>query len=476
MQISETILSASASALAKMIRGKELSAEEVVRACLERIEAVNPVLNAVVQLAADSALSQARHADAALARGKCTGPLHGVPITVKDNLATADLVSTAGTPALRAYRPPRDATVVARLRAAGAIVVGKTNMPELGLAHETDNVLYGRTTNPYDVARTVGGSTGGEAAIIAAGGSLLGLGNDMASSLRLPAHFCGVTALKPTAGRVPSTGTFPPIDRLLAAFTARVLVTGPIARWVEDLCLTLPLLAGPDGCDPSTVPMALGDVQQIALRHLRLAFFTDNGVGAPSADTVALVRTIADLLAESGVTVTEARPPGLDHLEQTAGLFLGLLGGGGTLQHACHRLNPIQRHPLVQHLLDGPLTTYAVPTAAAYSRLWTQWDRVRGTMLAFMAPYDALLCPVTMFPAPPHGFSFETDTWLQHFSYTCLENLTGWPSVVVRAGTSADGLPLGVQIVAHPWREEVALAVAQHIETVVGGWQPPPGL
>jgi amidase len=476
MQATESILYASASTLAKAIRTGALTSEEVVAAHIERIRTVNPTLNAVVQLSPETALTQARHADAALARGECSGPLHGVPITVKDNLATAGIVSTAGIPAFGTYVPSRDATVVARLRAAGAIVMGKTNMPELGLAHETDNILYGRTNNPYDVARTVGGSTGGEASIIAAGGSPLGVGNDMACSLRLPAHFCGVATLKPTAGRVPSTGTFPPIDRGLAAFTGRVLATGPIARWVEDLCLALPLLAGADGCDPSTVPLALGNMQQVELKHLRVAFYTENGVSSPTVETVTLVRAVANLLADSGMAVTEARPPGIAHLEQTAGLFFGLLGGGSTLNQACHRLNPTQRHPLIQHLLEGPLTTYTAPTVAAYCRLWTQWDRLRGMMLAFMEPYDALLCPVTVFPAPPHGFTFETESWLQHFSYTCLENLTGWPSVVVRAGSSPDGLPLGIQIVAHPWREEVALAVAQHIETACGGYQPPPCL
>src|SRR5207248_9792799 len=211
----DELIYASATSLAQAIRNKRVSSQEVVEAYIHRIEAVNPQLNAVVQLTADTALTQARQADVALTRGEIDGPLHGVPITIKDSFDTQGVISTAGTKGRASYVPQQDAPAVARMRAAGAILLGKTNLPELSLAYESNNLIYGRTNNPYDLSRTPGGSSGGESAIIAAGGSPLGLGSDAAGSLRWPAHCCGIATLKTTYGRVPMTGTFPPAMGLL---------------------------------------------------------------------------------------------------------------------------------------------------------------------------------------------------------------------------------------------------------------------
>src|ERR1700704_732163 len=238
---SDDITSASAGELADAIRSKNLSSRMIVEAHLERIAKVNPKLNAVVQLTAEAARKEADEADAALARGEIKGPLHGVPITIKDTLETAGVICTGGTKGRANFVPKADATAVARLRAAGGIILGKTNVPELAGAAETDNLVYGRTNNPYDLARTPGGSSGGEAAIIAAGGSPLGLGTDAGGSIRVPAHFSGLAGLKPTHGRVPRTGAFPPPAGLIADFWQ----VGPLARRVEDLIATLPILAGP---------------------------------------------------------------------------------------------------------------------------------------------------------------------------------------------------------------------------------------
>jgi amidase len=214
----DELIYASATVLAQAIRSKKVSAVEVVNAYLQRIEEVNPTLNAVVQLTADAARAQAREADAAQARGEGKGPLHGVPITIKDMIETAGVICTSGTKGRASCVPPRDATIVARMHAAGAIILGKTNTPELGVAPETDNLVYGRTNNPYDLSRTPGGSSGGEGAITAAGGSPLGLGSDGGGSIRIPAHCCGIVGIKPTSGRVPRTGHFPgpggPMDSL----------------------------------------------------------------------------------------------------------------------------------------------------------------------------------------------------------------------------------------------------------------------
>ncbi|MEE8567387.1 MAG: amidase, partial [Anaerolineales bacterium] len=250
---------ASATALAQRIRAKDVSSEEIVNACLQRIEAVNPRLNAVVQLAADTARAEAREADAALAREKIKGPFHGVPFTVKDVFDTAGVISAAGIEERASYVPEQDAVVVARMRAAGAILLGKTNCPPWGAGGESDNPVYGRTNNPYDQTRTPGGSSGGEAAIIAAGGSPLGLGSDSGGSIRVPAHFCGIAGLRPTVGRIPNTGVFNHPGGLSDPRTQ----IGPMSRFVEDLGLTLSVISGVDWRDSGVIPMPLGDPQAV---------------------------------------------------------------------------------------------------------------------------------------------------------------------------------------------------------------------
>jgi len=252
----DELIYASATALAKAIRAKEVSSQEVIHAYLERVEGVNPQLNAVVQLTADMARQHAREADKALARGEVRGPLHGVPMTVKDSLDTAGVITTAGTLGRASFVPAQDATVVARLRAAGAILLGKTNTPELTLSSETDNLVYGRTNNPYDPSLIPGGSSGGAAAIVAAGGSPFDLGSDTGGSIRQPAHFCGIAGIKPTSGRVPRTGHIISFD--MGALDALTQI-GPMARFVQDLALILPVIAGVDWRDPAVVPMPLGD-------------------------------------------------------------------------------------------------------------------------------------------------------------------------------------------------------------------------
>ena len=300
----DSIIYASATALARAIQRKEVSALEVVDAHLARIAAVNPRLNAIVTLTAERARAEAREADEALARGEVNGPLHGVPMTLKDNLETADVLSTGGTQGRAAFIPKHDATVVKRMRNAGAILLGKTNTPELTLSFETDNLLFGRTSNPYDLARSSGGSSGGAAAIIAAGGSPLDLGSDTGGSIRVPSHMCGTAGIRPTSGRVPRTGHIIPPGGVLDAFTQ----IGPMARFVEDLVTTLPIVAGVDWRDPAIVPMPLGDPSGVNLKSLRIAVYSDNGIRTPTPDIVATVRAAAAALSDLGNQVQEDRP------------------------------------------------------------------------------------------------------------------------------------------------------------------------
>jgi len=433
-----------------------------VDAYLERIEAVNAQLNAVVQVTADAARDQARTADAALARGEIKGPLHGVPMTIKDSLDTAGVISTGGTTGRRSFVPAQDATVVARMRAAGAILMGKTNTPELTLSIETDNLIYGRTNNPYDLSRTPGGSSGGAAAIIAAGGSPLDLGSDTGGSIRQPAHYCGVAGIKPTSGRVPRTGHIISFDvGALDMFTQ----IGPMARFVEDLVLVLPIIAGVDWHDPTVIPMPLGDPQRVELKNLRATFYTDNDVASPTPETVKTVRAVVSALSDAGASVKEERPA---EVQDAVGMWmeLAMADGAAWVRRLLQTAGTSEIHPVLKKRF---LEREAI-SSAEFSDSLTHWNRMRSAMSVFMEKYDVMICPVNAYPAMPHESVYDkADGW----SYTRIYNLIGWPVAVVRGGTSPEGLPIGVQIVARPWREDVAMAVAGHLEDELGGWQRP---
>jgi amidase len=459
----DELWSRSATWLAGAIAARDVSSVEAVDACLARIEAVNPRLNAVVRLA-DDARVRAAAADAELARGSRMGPLHGVPFTIKDSLDTAGLVTTAGTVGWRDRVPDRDATVVARLRAAGGILLGKTNTPEFTWANETDNDVYGRTSNPYDLARTTGGSSGGSAAIVAAGGSPFDIGSDSGNSIRQPSHLCGVAGIKPTSGRVPRSGHSPGYEGLFESFTQ----LGPIARRVEDLSLVLSVIAGPDGEDPHVVPVPLRDATAVEMPALRVAWFADNGLRAPTPETADAVRAAVAALAASGASVEEALPDGIadarpawEAMVRADGYawLWRLIERAGTPGHGSY-----DRFGWVRVRPGEPLPGDAV--SAAVERA----DAVRARLLRWMTPYDLVVSPVLPAPAVRHGGSRDPgygDT------YSEVHNLTGWPAAVVRAGTSPEGLPIGVQLVAKPWREDVALAAAAVVEAASGGWQPP---
>ncbi len=449
---------ASATDTARAIQAREVSSLEVVSAYLERIDAVNPALNAVVQTTHEAALERAREADAALARGVVWGPLHGVPMTIKDSFETAGVITAAGTTGLKSYVPERDATVVQRLGAAGAILLGKTNVPEITLRFTTDNYVYGRTNNPYDPARMPAGSSGGAAAIVAACGAPFDIGSDTGGSIRIPAHFCGIAGLKPTAGRVPRTGHIPFLE--LGATEAFTQV-GPLARRVEDLTLILSIIAGPDGHDPTTVPAPLGNPGSVDLKSLRVAFYIDIGVTPPpTAETSEAVLAAAAALAEVGASVREDLPPGV----RTAPGFwreIFVADGGAGVRRLLEKLGTEQMHPFLEWSQKGD----DLPTSE-YNALLSRWNELRSDGWAFLEDYDAIICPVNATPATLHGEPTP-------FKYTHLYNLLGWPVAVVRCATSNDRLPIGVQIVARPWREDVVLAVAGYFERTFGGWEPP---
>lgn len=453
---------ASATSLAAAIRSRQVSSAEVVGACLRRIDAVNPRINAVVRLA-DGSLEAARAADADLRNGIVRGPLHGVPFTIKDSLDTAGIVTTAGTVGWAARVPERDATVVARLKEAGGILLGKTNTPEFTWSNETDNLVYGRTSNPYDLDRSPGGSSGGSAAIVAAGGSPFDIGSDTGDSIRQPAHVCGVAGLKPTSGRVPRTGHSPSYRGILESLTQ----LGPIARRVDDLALLLPIVAGPDGEDPHIAPVALRDPAEVTIDGLCVAWFADNGIETPTPETMATVAAAADALRDAGARVELRMPP-----------------DQGRAAELWERLIEADGHAWLWRLIASAGTegvgSYAGKAAWVaetsplagdeLTALVEAVDDVRASMLRWMGDVDLIVSPVLPRPALPHGVGF-TSAFVD--TYSEVHNLTGWPSGVVRGGTSPEGLPIGVQLVGGPWREDVVLAAAKVVEDALGGWRAP---
>jgi len=458
----DQILFSSARSLAQAIRAKKISAVELTQLYLARIDAVNPQLNAVVQIPAEEALARARKADATLARGQIIGPLHGLPMTIKDSLDTAGVITSWGTPGRREFRPTADATAVARLHKAGAILIGKSNTPEFTLSYETDNPVYGRTSNPYDLDRSPGGSSGGAAAIVASGGAPFDIGSDTGGSIRIPAHFCGIAGIKPTSGRVPRTGHAIGPGSHLDALTQ----LGPMARYVEDLSLILPLIAGPDGRDPAIAPVPLGDPAAVDLKTLRGVFYVDNGIQRPTEEIIAATREAALAMEGMGIPFDETRPPGI---EESLEILVGLMRGWGGAAWARLLLKAAGTAE-EESTLDRYLNSDPQPPEVLIDII-DHWDRFRRRMLAFMDAYDFVLAPVVAFPAMPHDRFRQL---YSGFTYTMTYNLTGWPAAVVRVGQSAEGLPIGVQVVARPWREDVALAVTASLESAFGGWRPPP--
>lgn len=452
------------------VRRGELSAAELVRAHIERAGAMQAPLNALVTLDAERALAAARRADEAPSRGTAPGPLHGLPLTVKSCINVAGLRCAAGSRLRAGLVAGSDAPLVARLRAAGAVILGTTNTPELLMAWETDNALHGRTNHPLDPARTPGGSSGGEAAAIAAGCSAGGVGSDGGGSIRGPAHFTGICGLKPTPGRIPATGHFPPSGGPFALTG----VVGPMARTAADVELLFRVLAGPDPGDVMSAPVPLREWTEAEIRATRIGFFEDDGRTPVTPETRVAVRRAAGALERDGFRVEPFRPAMLEAARQAWRVFFISMGARAVREFAGARvaeLSPTLRGFLEIADREPPLTLERLAGA------WFERDRVRAELAAAMEDFPVLLCPVCAIPAFRHGeraweveaatvgyLHPERDVW----SYTEWFNLTGNPAAVVPAGRSAEGLPIGVQIVGRPWEEERVLAVARALEAALG--------
>jgi Asp-tRNA(Asn)/Glu-tRNA(Gln) amidotransferase A subunit family amidase len=438
----------------------------VAGAYLRRIESANPALNAVVTLAPD-ALELAREAEAAVARGVALGALHGVPVTVKDTVDVRGVHTACGSRVRAGFVSEEDAPAVARLRAAGAVILGKTNCPEFALDYTSENPVFGRTNNPHDLGRTPGGSSGGCAAAVAACMTAGSLGSDLAGSIRIPAHFCGITGLKPTAGRVPRGGHLPPMSGLHTLGAT----LGPLARSVEDLRLFYGVLSG------ETFASGVETGAREMSKEMRVAFYFEDTSGSVSAETRSAVENAARALADAGLEVVEEVPPGVT---EATGLWLSLFEyATQRFVRAVYAGREGEAGRAARVILERA-ERWGEPSLEKVLAAWEERDRVRESLLRWMERTPLFVAPVGAVPAFRHeefgrveveGRSVPT---FRAFADAHAANVFDLPAACVPAGRTAAGLPVGVQVVGRPHEERRVLAVAGVIEEALGGWQPPP--
>jgi Asp-tRNA(Asn)/Glu-tRNA(Gln) amidotransferase A subunit family amidase len=454
--------------IAAGIRSKEFSPIEIIDAHLKRIESCEPRLNAFVHLDPHEARVQASVKQSAALRGDPVGPLHGVPLTIKSCIDVANWPAPAGSVLRMGYIPQRDAPLVTRLKAAGAILLGNTNTPEFLMAYETNNLLKGRTSNPWNLAYSAGGSSGGEVAAIASGCSAGGVGSDGGGSIRVPAHFCGICGLKPTPGRIPATGHFPPG----AGAFSWIGVVGPMARTVADVRLLFEVMAGPDPGDALSSPVPLRPQNKIDSRALRIGILESPALGTATPETYAAVQHAAKLLADQGFTLEPFRLDGLDRALELWWFFFGSVIGhllSKAVAGKEDQISPMLREYLSQATLGGPVTLDSFIEACA------ERDLLRARILRQMQEIPILLSPVSSSPAFLHGGgNYRSGTgYLDTMRYSQWLNLTGFPGASVPASDSSEGLPIGVQIIGRPHEDEIVLAVAEGLEEARGPRQFP---
>ncbi|KQR76936.1 glutamyl-tRNA(Gln) amidotransferase subunit A [Burkholderia sp. Leaf177] len=438
-----------ATELARLIRTKELSPVEVVKAHLDRIEAVNPKVNAVVTLMRDDAIKAAKTAEAAVLNGAVLGPLHGVPFSIKDALDTEGVLTQRGSKLFAGNIPAKDATAVARFKAAGGIPLMKTNLPEFSAWTETDNLVTGRSNNPWNLDRTPGGSSGGESAAIAAGMSPIGIGSDVAISVRGPAAFTGIAALKATHGRIPYTGHYP-------AVISKWWHVGPMARTIRDVSLGYSILKGPDGVDGYAVHTRnadSGDVSR-AGQPIRVGWVSDAAFGPVDPEITAAVKAAATQLAKLGCDVKEVTLPFLG--DPLATLMTTVYG---EIVPYIKELAAGRESEL--HDIGKGIVSFPDPSFRDYLAAEGRAEALRSAFAGFFQKYDVLLCPVNPMTATPHGaeelvVNGETVSWMHVMRATSPFNVTGLPALSVPYGFSSESLPIGIQLVAK-WLDEATI-------------------
>jgi Asp-tRNA(Asn)/Glu-tRNA(Gln) amidotransferase A subunit family amidase len=453
----------SAVAQLALLEQRKISPLELADEHIRQIERLNPALNAIIDFDAERVRSQARQAGC--------GQLAGLPLTIKSSIAIKGHRCEIGSVLNRGSVAEFDAEAVARLRDHGAVFLGATNCPEFLMAYETDNLLYGRTSNPWDLSRSAGGSSGGEAAAIAAGLSAGGLGSDSGGSVREPAHFCGICSLKPTPGRVPGRGHNPPCIGPFSILGA----IGPMGRTVADVSLLFKLLAKQDPIDPASPPVELRPISIEDVKTMPIGWFEDDGRAPVTAETRDAVRHAVRELEQQGFDVRPFRPASLEAARELWWKFFvqcGAMFYAPTIRGREEELSPIFRNFLDLARAEPPLT------AESLLQAWADCDTVRGRLLAEMREFPVLLTPVCAIPAFRHGerewkIDGATVGYLDAMRYTQWFNVLASPAAVVPVGSSPEGLPIGVQVAGRPFEDERVLAVAAAIEGGFG-YRPPP--
>jgi amidase len=471
MPFSDDLFFAPAHELVAMLRARDVSSVEMVDAFIERIETVNRGLNAVVTLVEDRAAREAEESDRRLAGGGEIRPLEGLPITIKDSIITAGVRSTWGMKGFEHHVAKEDAPTVARLRAAGAIVIGKTNTPEMTMDYDCDNPVFGQTNNPWNRDRVPGGSSGGEAAALAAGMSPLGMGSDYRGSIRVPAHFCGIVGLKPSWGTIPGSGHMAPSIAAPPPI-AHMATIGPMARYVDDLTLAYNVVKGPHPSTPYVAPTADAHPEKVDLKKVRCAIFTDACNVPVTSDTRAAIERAGRELQKMGIVVEAVKPP-VDEGERLWWAYNGADGNQVVLE-ALGEMVKLSRERLRASMVPGE-----VKSAAEFFKIAMERDAWRVQLAEFMERYPIILGPTFCVTAFKHGAT-EVEIGGKKYPHflagwpVAWGNCAGLPGAVVPCGKDSDGLPIGLQIVGRAFGEETVLAVAKAAETALGGYQKPP--
>ena len=471
--------------LARSIRNREISSVEVVNAFLKHIETHNSELNAIITVNREKALKQAELADKELAGGTLSGPLHGVPITFKDAFETEGIRTTAGNESLKDHIPDTDAAIVSRLKKAGAIILGKTNMPDLAQDLQTENKLFGFTKNPWNKEFTSGGSSGGEASAVAAGLSPLGIGSDIGGSVRIPSHYCGLYAIKPTEGLVPNSGHIPPKPGSVNSIR-NLMSCGPMARSVEDLKIVLQIISGPDSKDRNVYPVSLEKVERKELKECRILWTDSFGDLLVTKETSQAVTGFVRNLEDAGCHVEKLVPERFNFNEcwKTYGELFG------------HMLNPMLPYPAKAVLKRiGPLIGTDVISRATFKSLNSNSssyleslavrDKLGLEMEEILSGFDAFLCPVSSAPAfkrrkmgnvhEPVDVDGVKIPGNMVIGYTSVFNVTGHPVVTMPLARTGEGLPIGVQVVGKMWNDMNLLDISGMLADITEGFVKPEG-
>ena len=460
--------------LLKILRNRTISVQELTKIHIEQINKVNNSLNAVVQSTFEDAINNAKNFDANFDKYKSL-PLFGIPFTLKDSFDTKNIISTWGTEGRKNFKPEKNSTVAERLLDSGAILLGKTNTPEFTMGGETDNVVYGRTNNPYNTSLTPGGSSGGAAAIVSSCGSVFDIGTDTGGSIRMPAHHCGITGLKPTFGRVPRTGHAISFD---AGPSDLLTSIGPLARFVDDLIPLINIISGHDNIDPTVLLNEINDPNSVSINDLNIGYYHSTKSISSDTDTIKVIDNVRKILVSKVKSINEIDTKIIDQGDTIAGNIANY-DKRNYLKQLLKRSNTNTPHKWTEARFNIA-KEYKNKSAVEMSELIQELNNYQSRSLSYFNNYDVIIAPVLHKAGFPHSEIMDAreNDWNYVTKGTFLRtyNVTGWPILTLRCGTSSEGYPIGLQIICSPTNDHIALKIGQLLEKELGGWIPPKGM